>query len=278
MTDIRPPFPIRHQEPTTRETLRPPEAEESPSRFEHVLVEKTADRAKSSTPHSVVVRTGDTLSEIVHGALKRRGLPFSTPELYRWVERVAQANGLGNPDLIYPGQRIDLSILHGQSPPAKVAMTQSLSGPPAFTTPVSGRITSGFGIRMHPIDNVPHFHHGIDIAAPKGTRVACTDSGVVAFAGRRGAYGNCIDIDHGGGWLTRYAHLDNITVQVGQEVQAANEIGTVGESGRTTGPHLHFELHRDGRRIDPLPFVPLGTGPAVRLAVRGDRGEEDGPV
>lgn len=277
MTDIPPPFPLGHEEPSAKELPRSPEGEESQTDFKHVLIEKTTDRAKSSAPRSVEVRAGDTLSEIVHRALKKRGIPFSTPELYQWVDNVAQANGLANPDLIYPGQKIDLSVLYGQ-PATKVAMTQSMSALPTFTSPVSGRISSEFGMRVHPIDNVPHFHHGIDIAAPRGTQVACASGGMVIFAARRGMYGNCVDIDHGGGWLTRYAHLDSVTVQVNQEVRAGNEIGTVGESGRTTGPHLHFELHRDGRRVNPLPFLPLGAGPTAAIAAHHDREKEDRPV
>jgi murein DD-endopeptidase MepM/ murein hydrolase activator NlpD len=227
----------------------------------------------------VKVRPGDTLSEIVHRALKKRGVSFSTSELYDWVERVAQANSLANPDLIHAGQRIDLSILDGHLPREEnSAKTQSTSAPPIFGIPLVGQLTSGFGMRMHPIDHVPHFHRGIDIAAPKGTQVCCVSDGVVAFAGRRGTYGNCVDIDHGGGSLTRYAHLDSISVQAGQEIRAGHDIGTVGDSGRTTGPHLHFELHRGGRRIDPLPFIPLGTRPAVQIAAGDDRGKKGRPA
>ncbi|MFH1741432.1 MAG: peptidoglycan DD-metalloendopeptidase family protein, partial [bacterium] len=230
MSDIQPPLsPIGHEQPLNSEPKRSIQSQKPRSPFKRVLSETEAGQRESLAPRIVQVHEGDTLSEIVHRALKKRDLPFSTQDLYHWVDSVAQANGLANANLIYPGQKLDLSILYGQRQPVKVAVAQEVSAPPTLVSPVNGRLTSGFGMRMHPIDHVSQFHEGVDIAAPTGTPVASTHNGVVAFAGTRGGYGNCVDIDHGDGWLTRYAHLNSVAVGVGQEIQAGSQIGTVGE-------------------------------------------------
>ncbi len=287
--DIPPPFPIGREEPITPDSS-PVNKPSGPGRnqlsksdqagdpFKQVLFEKATNRpASSPPPQSVTIQAGDTLSEIVQNALERRNMSYSTTDLYRCVDDVAKANGLSNPNLIYPGQRLDLSILFGQTPPApQITSIAPLGQAPIFDAPLHGEITSGFGMRVHPLDHVPRFHHGIDIAAPLGTPVRCPAKGTVAFTGRRSGYGNCVDLDHGDGWLTRYAHLESIAVENGQAINAGKEIGTIGESGRTTGPHLHLELHRNGERIDPLSLMPLGgpRAPSSQVASR-DRSEEE---
>ncbi|HQP97032.1 MAG TPA: LysM peptidoglycan-binding domain-containing M23 family metallopeptidase [bacterium] len=269
MTDVPPQVsPTGRRESLKSESQRLTYPAEQPTSFKNVLAETGTGKSEPSGSHIVQVREGDTLSEIVNRALKKRNMPHNTQDLYHWVESVAHANGLANPDLIYAGQRLDLSILHGQPQPEPVAVSDSVPEPEtAFLTPVSGEITSGFGMRIHPLDHVPHFHYGLDIAAPAGTPVSATGAGVVAFAGQRGGYGNCVDIDHGNGWLTRYAHLERVLVGVGQEITGGDRIGNVGSTGRTTGPHLHLEIHQNGRRINPLSMVSIeGPGPAIRIA------------
>lgn len=120
----------------------------------------------------------------------------------------------------------------------------------SFVTPlVSYRLTSPFGYRWGSL------HQGIDMAAPTGTPIRAADGGVVKFAGWNGGYGYMIDIDHGKGITTRYAHLSSIGVSVGQRVAQYEEIGRVGSTGRSTGPHLHFEIRFDGVPTNPMKYL-----------------------
>ena len=118
-------------------------------------------------------------------------------------------------------------------------------------TPVNARVSSDFGKRIHPVTGAKSFHEGIDLAAAKGTKVAVSGPGVVVRAGKAGSYGNIVVVDHGGGLETRYAHLDSMSVEVGQQVAAGEIVGRVGQTGRVTGAHLHFEVRRAGKAIDP---------------------------
>ncbi len=119
-------------------------------------------------------------------------------------------------------------------------------------TPVSGaRLSSGFGMRFHPILNYSRMHQGIDFAAPTGTPVVASAAGRVQQAGWGGGYGNMVTIDHGNGVQTRYAHLHRMNVRVGQQVTQGQQIGQVGSTGLSTGPHLHYEVWQNGRPVDP---------------------------
>jgi len=117
------------------------------------------------------------------------------------------------------------------------------------------RLASGFGIRLHPILKVRKMHTGIDFTAPKGTAIYATGDGVVKnvtteFSG----YGKFIEIDHGYGFVTRYAHLNEFNVKVGQKVKRGDKIGAVGNTGSSTAPHLHYEVLRDGKYINPINY------------------------
>jgi len=118
-------------------------------------------------------------------------------------------------------------------------------------------ITSKFGNRVHPIYKTERLHSGIDMAAPQGTPVYAAESGVVTVAQSWSGYGNCIIIDHGGGLMTLYGHLKpgGILVEKGQEVKKGEKIGLVGMTGTATGYHLHFEVRKDGKPVDPEPYL-----------------------
>lgn len=115
--------------------------------------------------------------------------------------------------------------------------------------------SSGFGRRMDPFSGQMAWHAGLDFAAPKGSNVRAVAGGVVVFAGRRGAYGNLVEINHGNGYSTRYAHSSQNLVAVGDVVRKGDVVATVGASGRATGPHVHFEVLKDGRSVDPARYV-----------------------
>ena len=122
--------------------------------------------------------------------------------------------------------------------------------------PVHGRITAGFGERLDPFSGEGAFHPGLDIAAPYGTDVEAAGDGMVMEAGRDAGYGRSILLDHGDGISTRYGHLSKIFVVVGEEVKRGEVIGAVGMSGRTTGPHLHYEVGIHGAPVNPSRFLP----------------------
>lgn len=122
--------------------------------------------------------------------------------------------------------------------------------------PVRGRaVMSSFGNRIDPFTRKRAFHSGIDYPAPPGTPIHASAGGRVIFAGYRRQYGNTVELDHGGGLVTRYAHASKVLVKVGQVVMPGEQIAKVGSTGRSTGPHLHFEILRDGRFIDPKVYL-----------------------
>ena len=118
--------------------------------------------------------------------------------------------------------------------------------------PVQGRLSSHFGIRKDPFDGKRRFHYGVDVAAPAGTRVFAARPGKVIFAGKKGAYGNLVEVLHPDNSVTRYAHNSALRVKRGDAVVSGQVIAEVGASGRSAGPHLHFELVQEGRRLDPM--------------------------
>lgn len=121
--------------------------------------------------------------------------------------------------------------------------------------PVNGWITSGFGIRISPFTGQRSSHRGIDMASPVGTPIFSPAEGVVIFMGSKAGFGNFIMIAHGYGVVTRYGHNAENLVQIGQKVKRGDQIATVGMSGRTTGPHLHYEVLLNGRHVDPKKFI-----------------------
>jgi murein DD-endopeptidase MepM/ murein hydrolase activator NlpD len=116
-------------------------------------------------------------------------------------------------------------------------------------------LTSGFGLRAHPLLGGVRPHLGVDLAAQTGTPVRATADGVVSLAGARGGYGLAVELQHVTGMQTRYGHLSRIYVALGQRVRKGDVIGLVGSTGRSTGPHLHYETRRNGQAVDPTPFM-----------------------
>jgi murein DD-endopeptidase MepM/ murein hydrolase activator NlpD len=135
----------------------------------------------------------------------------------------------------------------------------------------TGYISSGFGERVDPFTGGEEFHEGIDFAAPQGTGIRAVAAGIVTWAGPRGGFGNMVQIDHGNGYATRYGHAYRVLVHVGQTVQRGDVIGLVGSTGRSTGPHVHFEVLKDGHEVNPARFIALRagstgiSGPAIKV-------------
>jgi murein DD-endopeptidase MepM/ murein hydrolase activator NlpD len=121
--------------------------------------------------------------------------------------------------------------------------------------PVRGQITAGFGQRMDPFSGEGAFHPGVDISVPFGTKVEATADGIVLEAGPESGYGNQVLIDHGYGLTTKYGHLSKIFVVVGQELKRGQVLGAVGMTGKTTGPHLHYEVHVHDTPVNPARYL-----------------------
>jgi murein DD-endopeptidase MepM/ murein hydrolase activator NlpD len=117
------------------------------------------------------------------------------------------------------------------------------------------RVASGFGSRIDPVYKTVKFHAGLDFAAPQGTPIYATADGRITTAGNSGnGYGNHVEINHGYGYETLYGHMVRVKARIGQLVKRGEVIGWVGSTGKSTGPHLHYEVHKNGRPIDPIYF------------------------
>jgi murein DD-endopeptidase MepM/ murein hydrolase activator NlpD len=208
-----------------------------------------------------VIRRGETLSEIAasHGidveALQRANhlsnashiivgetLRIPPKESARELAELNQTFHSGDRSLFLGVQRHLDRRTHA---PAKAG--------PEFIWPVEGTLTSPYGERHRVMGGGgTRFHAGIDLSVPSGTPVQAAQEGIVVFAGYNGAYGKAIKLEHHHGFSTLYAHNSRILVHVGQTVKAGQVICLSGSTGRSTGPHLHFEVHKDGWPVDPL--------------------------
>ena len=121
----------------------------------------------------------------------------------------------------------------------------------------SARMSSGFGYRIHPVTGKTQFHKGMDFAAPIGTPIYATGNGVVTFSGWGTGYGRYVEVDHGNGTVTRYAHTSANYVNVGDTVYANQQIAAVGNTGRSTGAHLHYEVRQNGQAINPQTYLAM---------------------
>ena len=157
-----------------------------------------------------------------------------------------------------PGRSIDV-VLPKQHGAAKAKLRETSTRParlPQAMMVTRGRITSGMGMRVHPVLGAVRMHSGVDLAARSGTPVVATSGGRIDIAGWSGGYGLLVVVDHGGGLQSRYGHLLQLAVAPGQQVRAGELLGFVGSTGRSTGPHLHYELRYNGFAFDPVARPP----------------------
>jgi murein DD-endopeptidase MepM/ murein hydrolase activator NlpD len=147
------------------------------------------------------------------------------------------------------------------------ALEEGLQGVPHVTPAEGGLITSGFGYRSDPFTGGGAFHPGLDFRGAYGAPIHAAAEGRVSFVGQIRGYGNVVEISHGNGLLTRYAHMSKTLAKVGQHVAAGAVIGKIGSTGRSTGPHLHFEVRANNRVVNPRPF--LERAPDVLKEARG---------
>ena len=189
-----------------------------------------------------VIKRGQTLTDI--------SITYGVP-----VEKIAQANGISDPGKINAGQRI---VIPGASASLWKAVIRLSHGKPTrFIWPVEGKITSPFGWRIHPVFGTRQHHNGIDIDVPVGTIVRAAAPGTVhqIYEDPEG-YGTAVVLEHADGYLTLYGHLSSVLVTVGQYVEVGQPIAESGNSGVSTGPHLHFEVRHGEFPIDPQRYLP----------------------
>ena len=201
-----------------------------------------------------LTRLADGRAASAEAAIRRVGL---NPRLMlaRMNDRSAQGGpliGAAN-DLDPRFQRLGLSLAR------MGALEDGLAAVPHNLPASLEYISSGFGYRSDPFTGAAAFHAGLDFRGPVGAPIYAAARGTVSFAGIRQGYGNCIEITHGNGVLTRYAHMSAFRAHVGQVVAAGDTIGAIGSSGRSTGPHLHFEVRINDQPVNPRPFLDAPT-------------------
>jgi murein DD-endopeptidase MepM/ murein hydrolase activator NlpD len=173
--------------------------------------------------------------------LKTRTKQFVTASVIREDER--------------PRARLTASRQSLRDPSEVASVPVGKDGAPHFSYPINGHLESPFGYRRHPMGGGYRMHNGVDLSAPYGTPVRAASDGEVVEVGYDGSLGRHIFIRHGGGWETRYCHLSATAVEVGQRVSQGGAIGREGSSGESTGPHLHFEIRKDGRPVNPMFYL-----------------------
>jgi murein DD-endopeptidase MepM/ murein hydrolase activator NlpD len=136
--------------------------------------------------------------------------------------------------------------------------------------PLKGLVTAGYGYRRSPFTGQREMHEGLDIAAPSGTPIQVTADGIVSFVGPLAAFGNVVFVNHGHGFTTFYAHVSTSRVKEGQQIRRGDIIAYVGMTGRTTGPHVHYEVQVNGTTVNPIKYVVDPTG--VKFASEGENG------
>jgi murein DD-endopeptidase MepM/ murein hydrolase activator NlpD len=178
------------------------------------------------------------------------------------ADAVAKSGGIGIARLLedsMPADQADGSAApNGPKGPQSPKRPQGPHSPkiPQLGLPGDGDVTSGFGRRSDPIDGGSKYHTGVDLRAPEGSPIRAVEGGIVKNVGRRGGYGNAVEIDHGNGLSTLYAHASELLVTKGQNVTEGQPVGRAGMTGRATGPHLHFEVRIRGAAVDPLRALP----------------------
>lgn len=202
---------------------------------------------------------------------KLKSLTEKTNKLsqYVGVEPVSvNRDGIGGPDVfeneLAQYLRYDLGLLQEDTDllaqhvetldEAFKNQTEQLDSTPSIL-PARGWLSSGLGNRIDPFTNKRAWHNGLDISCPKDTPVYAPAKGVVTFKGTQVGFGNLLEINHGNGLITKFAHLDKFNVSKGQRVKRGDLIAYVGTTGRSTAPHLHYEIHKDDKAVNPMAYI-----------------------
>ncbi|WP_126174670.1 M23 family metallopeptidase [Tsuneonella rigui] len=200
-----------------------------------------------------LTRYADRRSERSARAIRQLGLDPNA--MVRAADRQAMGGPLerlstGHDGSIDPRfERLGLSLARME------ALDRSLAGIPQYRPANVEMLTSSYGVRRDPFTGAAAMHSGLDFRGPIGAPIYAAAKGKVSYVGQRSGYGNVVEISHGNGLVTRYAHMSRFASRVGQEVAPGDVIGAIGSTGRSTGPHLHFEVRINGRAVNPRPFL-----------------------
>ncbi len=244
------------------------------SRTAHLQTENARLAQEIGELHGRLTTLSDTIAGISQRDARIRVLANLEP-----IDPQVQAAGIGGPAMaarpVLPGDgpdvrrsqeiRVDLNALirranllassFEEAKDSLASHSQRLAATPSIM-PTQGWLTSAFSsMREHPILHIARPHEGIDVTAPLGSPIEAPAAGVVVEAGWESGYGNTITIDHGYGVVTKFAHASKLLVRAGQRVSRGQRIALVGNTGLATGPHLHYEVHVNGRPVDPLKYV-----------------------
>jgi len=251
-----------------------------------MLANVRAKGASNATTAPHTVRRGETLWGICTTALRKQGDEPTDREVHEAVQKVARANGLVDPDLIRTGQVLDVGAIENRAntvpplvpsgtlnrtaadvrfPSARYVLRPASLSPPTALKASSvvglgilgkpARVSSAYGFRKDPFTGRREHHDGVDLAVPSGTPIYPYDEGLVVFAGHKRGYGNTVVVRHGEGLETVYAHNSTNLVRAGQRATPDLPLGLSGSTGRSTGPHLHFEVRLDGSPVNPGPYL-----------------------
>lgn len=201
------------------------------------------------------VRKGETLNTLLQTYQKDSSQTLNEKEL-RQLNRMSENDEIQRGEHIFiPGARLKAKSIPKRLKTKERQAKKNLQKPQkenVFLRPVKGIVSSPVGFRIHPVKKYRHFHRGLDIRASRGTLVRATEKGRILFSGWSGGYGNLIILGHEKNWKSYYAHLSKILLEKGTQVKKGQIIGEVGNTGLTTGTHLHFELRKDGKPLRVL--------------------------
>ncbi|WP_326493105.1 peptidoglycan DD-metalloendopeptidase family protein [Novosphingobium sp. SL115] len=218
-----------------------------------------------------LTRFADARAMAAETAIRRVGL---NPAMLRTSAR----EGMGGPLIrLFTGkdETVDPRFARlGASLERMAGLEQGLRRIPSTLPASLEYISSGFGYRSDPFTGGAAFHAGLDFRGPIGAPIYAAASGTISFVGVKQGYGNCVEISHGNGLMTRYAHMSRTGASLGQKIDAGAEIGKIGNTGRSTGPHLHFEVRINDRPVNPRPF--LEANRHVQEISAGNRAHQHG--
>jgi murein DD-endopeptidase MepM/ murein hydrolase activator NlpD len=234
------------------------------SNYNDVRADREALKSKYRTLENVATETNAKLGSLESLATEvALTYGFGEARHEQFPQSILAMAAQGNPALdsgyhasLYAFNLLKTTALNGPSEtiaPSSFTVSDHSSAPSIW--PVHGAVSAGFGERIDPLNGEGAFHSGMDIAAPTGTEVMAAADGMVLSASPEPGYGNAILLDHGNGMTTKYGHLSEIDVVVGQEVKRGQVIGAVGSTGRTTGPHLHYEVHVHDTPVNPATYL-----------------------
>ena len=211
-----------------------------------------------------LTRYADRRATVAEKAIRKLGLD---PRSMVSAGRTAQGGPLQKLSTSRDGSLDPRFARLGASMARMDALERGLDGIPQVMPADMRMISSGFGFRSDPFTGDGAMHAGLDFRGPTGAPIHAAAEGRVCFVGQKSGYGNVVEVCHGNGLMTRYAHMSRFAAKVGQKVDAGDRIGAIGSTGRSTGPHLHFEVRINGRAVNPRPF--LESAPHVLKEARG---------